>query len=354
MHTHSLPPTDRDEIAEPKRSKRFDEAAINEGLKSYPEHQAKTVKRFWKYYWDNSLTLATAADLIDRDDSTLGEIFRGQYGARPDHVIEAMGEFLELQEKRDAAPKVRFVETGLAKRIFMLCDRTRVLQKMSFIIGETHVGKTEPLMEYERRNNHGKTIYTRCPSDGSVKAYAEGLAVRFGISTKTSRSAMKAMIMKEFRADMLLIVDELSACIQHNPTAKRRVQIMEFVREIFDRTKCSVVGCATPIFRKEMQDGEFSRLFAQCMSRRFCMMEVKPKTPQADLNLYAAAYGLPPSSGPARELETQVIESERLGHWLTLLQIGSSVAANEKKPFSWSHVLSAKEGLDELEGRGGK
>jgi hypothetical protein len=109
------------------------------------------------------------------------------------------------------------------------------------------------------------------------------------------------------------------------------------------------VLCGTNVFRDAMEKGAVERILRQLKRRRLCTLQLPHVPCQRDLNTFAAAYGLPPSSGTARDLERQMVESEALGMWLTLLRMAAKNAAQHKQTMTWGHVNTARQVLRHLE-----
>jgi hypothetical protein len=147
---------------------------------------------------------------------------------------------------------------------------------------------------------------------------------------------------------MLLIVDEVQQCVysrRENTAAKP----IEFLREIFDAAKCGLVICATPVFGDEMETGRFAGILRQCKLRRLCRLMLPAIPTAADLDTFAAAYGLPPAAGDSLRMQTDVIREEALGIWLTLLRMAAKLAKRSGRPMGWEHVRRAHLGLKSLE-----
>jgi len=316
-----------------------------------PDAQRSAIRRFHSYYMDNNLSLDEAAALIRFESGAiLSQVFRGKYGAKLDNIVAEIESFFELQDKRSLGKKLPFIETRLTKRIWDICDAALEFQKIAFIFGDMQIGKTAALREWALRHNHGSTIYVRVPTGGALLNFMTRLANELHISGNMSITKLRERIIGAFDSRMLLIVDEAHACIRDSGNQSMPVQTIEFIREIFDETDCGVVLCATNVFRDAMETGAVSKVLRQTRRRRLCALQLPNVPTQTDLNTFAAAYGLPVSSGPARELETRMIEHEALGMWLTLLRMGAKIAAQRRRAMTWNDVLNASAGLKELEG----
>lgn len=53
-----------------------------------------------------------------------------------------------------------------------------------------------------------------------------------------------------------------------------------------------------------------------------------------------------PPEGRALAIESEVIRTDGLGFWCTILECGEQIAANRKKRFTWDHVIDAHAALN--------
>jgi DNA transposition AAA+ family ATPase len=365
MHNASLPPTDRDEpaaqalaapasnaaIAMTEARQRIPGDVVNKATADLPDSQRSSIRRFHAFYIENDLSLEEAARLIRLSGTTLSLVLRGKYDATLDNVVSEIESFFELQDKRRQGRKMEFIQTKLTERIWNVCDAALEFQRIAFIFSESQVGKTEALQAYARAHNHGSTIYTSVPTGGHLLHFLCKLAGALRISHQQRRDDLRRRIIEAFDDRMLLIVDEAHQCVPVRGRSPAPLQTIEFVRELFDESKCGLVICATNVFRDAMErDAAFAGILKQTRRRRLCAVQLPDRPSREDLNTFSAAYGLPPSSGQARALETALIGEEALGMWLTLLRMAAKLATQAKQPLSWPHVLTAHAGLQALEG----
>lgn len=323
---------------------------VHKATAELPDNQRGAIRRFHSYYMEHDLDLAEAGKLIRMDRATLSLVFRGKYPARLDNIVKEMEEFFDLLDRRSEGRKLQFIETKLTKKIWNVCAAAVEFQKIAFIFGDMQIGKSEALIAFKDAHNHGNTTYTDVPTGGALLHFLHKLAEIHKISTNTRIGDLRRRIIDCYDDRMLLIVDEIHRCIPHAGRSSASIHTIEFIRELYDEKKCGVVLCGTNVFREGMEKGSMEKILRQTKRRRLCMLQL-PNTPtQGDLNIFAAAYGLDPSEGKARELEKRMVEDEALGMWLTLLRMGAKLAAAAKaRQMNWGHVLSAHAGLQELE-----
>jgi DNA transposition AAA+ family ATPase len=300
---------------------------------------------------EHDLSLVEVAKLINYSPAVVTLLFRGKYSGDIGAVVKEVEEFFELLDKRAQGQKLTFIHTELTRRIWRVCEASLEFQKIAFVFGDMQIGKTEALKAYAAAHNHGSTIYVSMPTGGALGPFLNRMADVLRIPQNLNTNKLRERIINSFDDRMLLIVDECHRCIREGSTSVHPVQTIEFIRELFDERQCGLVLCATNVFRDAMESGGVSKILRQIKRRRLCALQLPTTPSQADLNLFAAAYKLPPSEGAARELERRMVEDEALGMWLTLLRMGAKLAVQRRQEMKWSHVISAHNGLKQLEGQ---
>lgn len=368
MHTNSLPPTDRDETAEPsvpfgvsdqiesnpvqamKAARQIVPGdVVNKATADLPDNQRSALRRFHAYYVENALSLEEAADLLHLSGTTISLVFNGRYTAKLDNIVAEIETFFRFLDKRSLGRKLTFIQTSMTKRIWQVCDAALEFQRIAFVFGDQQIGKTEALKAYQAEHNHGSTIYSEMVTGGSMYDYLVSLARELRISPNQRIPVLRQRIMDAFDDRMLLIVDEVHRCVDDAAYGKA-IRTVEFLRELFNRRHCGMVCAATNVFRDEMESGPLEKILRQMKRRRLCSLQLPSVPTQADLNMFASAYKLAPATGDAKKLEADMVENEALGMWLTLLRMASKIAAQRKQPLEWAHVITAREGLKQLEG----
>lgn len=322
-----------------------------------PEAEKGAIRWFHKYAKDNDLTNGEAGLLIKYSDSAISTLFRGKYTADIKEIVGKIVAFrdselkkVELAEARAAVKKVPFVKTALTKKIWDLCRATRIFQRISYIFSDSQIGKSENLLQYQMAHNHGNTIYISVPTQGTLIHFIEKLAEVLSIPMTRNASYLRRRIINSFDHTMLLIVDEVHRCIPKS-TSAMSLQTIEFIREIHDEKKCGVVMCGTNAFMDEIQKGKHMKMLKQARRRRLAFLPLPINPTEADLNTFAAAYGLKPATGEALKLQNRIVDDEALGFWLTILRMGADLAAKRKRGvMSWQDVIEAEAGLRDLEG----
>ena len=324
---------------------------VNRATEHLPDNQRSAIRRLHAFYTDEALSLGELSTRTKIDAAVLSQVFRGKYTAKVDNTVAAIERFFKIEEMRSQVQKVPFIPTSLTRKIWNVCDLAVKFQRIGFIFSESQIGKSAALKSYTAEHNHGSTIYVSVPTGGTLLNFQAALAKALRISPHQRQAELRERIKAAFDDRMLLIVDEAHQCIpSRQSTSYRSLQTLEFVREIGDSRGCGMVLCATNVFPKAMkEDAGVGKILEQIKRRRFAMLNLPPEPTQADLNTFAAHYGLEPSEGESRLIEKQVINEEGLGMWLTYLRMANELAANGKTRLLWAHVLSAHANLEKLE-----
>lgn len=318
-------------------------------ISEYSDEDRELVLWFYHFVRDRDLDYGTAALLLKKADGenySRDSVYQLLTGRRspdqlPRPLIKAIAEYRDIVNAEAAARRAPFIETSLAQRIFAYCEAAHTHHRIGWIYGDSQIGKTEALEEYQRRNNHGRTIMVRVPTRGLLCDFLGRLAFQCGISPRLPSSHMRRRIGEYFRANNLLIVDELHACF--TPTERlSSYDVIEFVRELFDETKCGVILCATNVLRDSLdKTGVHRKVAVQCRRRGLAPLNLENVPLKSDLAKFAHHYGLTPATGEALALQTEIVTQEGLGSWLTFLAAGHRMAKKKAKPLAWSHVISA-------------
>jgi hypothetical protein len=330
---------------------------VNKATAELPDNQRSAIRRFHAYCTENDLSLAEASELIELSPTSgsLSLVFHNRYPAKLDGIVSRINGF--FAERSSPSRKLDFIETKLTQKIWRVCDVALEFQKIGFIYGDQQIGKSEALKAFQRAHNHGSTVYVEVPTGGNLLDFLTVLAERLRISPFQRLAVLRRRIINAFDKRMLLIVDEAHRTVD-DMAGPKAVRTIEFIRELFNEKQCGVVICATNVLRDAMESGPLEKILRQARRRRLAAVQLPSIPTQEDLNIFAGAYGLPPSTGEARKLETHMIEHEALGMWLTLLRMAAKVAAQAKvgttstssPKMEWSHVLTAHKGLQALEG----
>ncbi len=344
---------------------------INLATSDLPDNQRSAIRWAAGYCRAKNLHHAEFAALIKKPDGTpysKDSVYHMFTGGRDESSLVSMVEAIErlrkIEDARAEQTRAPFVETRLAKRIFLLCRRSFLRQKMVFIFGDSQVGKTTALEEYARRHNHGETIYVRMSTGGTLCDFLRELAEVLEIPGSNSSQDLKRRILQSFDSRMLLIVDECEECLRESKYGVRGLDTLNFIREIHDKRKCGVVLAGANIFRKRLYHGTHSLSMVRLVRRGMPPLQLPNVPGQADLATFAEHFGLPPA--PAEvigvrvtevdddgnekriaveksplALQNDTVKTHGLGRWLMILTEASDTARERRKTISWGFVLHA-------------
>lgn len=324
---------------------------VNVATADLPDDQRSAVRWLHSFASERNLSYSELAAKVGYDESTLSRVFNGKYAGDLAAVCAQIESLKKLEEERATVHRAAFVETSLTKRIWQVCDAARIYQGFFGIKGDSQIGKTTALEEYQRRNNHGATIYVRVPEGGQKGSFIAELARKLRISPQLKATELEARIFAAFDERMILIVDEAHQCLR-SITIKRGLRTLEFIRELQERAKCGVVLSMTEEGWEQIDQGKHAKMLQQVKRRCTAICALPPRPPARDLHAFAAAFNLPPApeDSPAHALQTDTIHYDGLGKWLKTLTAASRLAAKNRKPLTWDLVVKAGHGIRAMEG----
>lgn len=191
----------------------------------------------------------------------LFKVFGGSYEASLDGVLEAIG-----QARQRLAHSVGFIETPITLRIFEALDYARDMRAIVTITGETGRSKTTALLEWQRRNNHGKSVYVRSTSGVTRFSLIRQLCLAVGIGIREAKTCeLETRLFRVF-GRKVLIVDEAGHLL---PTkhGRRGAEPLELIRDLHDICGCGVALCMTDVYLQLLRQGPDSPFFEQFLGR---------------------------------------------------------------------------------------
>lgn len=328
---------------------KIDRSKVFESVRELPVPQRETILALYDHATEKQLTLADIAEGIGMDATTVHKVFSGTHNAGKEKFCARAKRFLEISREREGTEPLAFVETALSRKIWNAVERARRYNRITFVFGESQIGKTTALEAYAQANKEN-TVLVRMPSSPTLRSFVHRLSRQLGAGKSMSHFDRREFILEKFRRNDVLVVDEAhQAFMTETRINVTHAKIFEFIREIHDTTHCGVTLVATEIFKRELlKDKEFAGVMSQTM-RRELYAYTAPKTPtEADLARFAEAYGLPPATDEAKAAQKEVIEKDRLGVWLTVLRMAAGVATKRGVALTWEHVLLAKSERERL------
>lgn len=367
METEETPKQPIERVAQVPRPWTIAADVVARATATLPEPQREALRWLDQHARTAGLTLRDVSSQITKDDgspysiATLYAVLTGkrtEEGAGIDRVCESI-----LQYKRrtlETAPRMdtAFIETDLSALMFRAFRTAMNRHRLSFIFGESQIGKTAAAVEFQRQNNHGKTILVRMPTGGALTTLSDEMSQLFGIA-RNNLVGGRRRVMDCFDESNLLIVDECQHALSTRSGISRS---LEWLREIYDRRHCGVVLIGNYAFKGALENNS---VLKQLWKRRSPGSVVQlPEVPgPRDVARFSAAFGLPPApteklvvrfqvmdeatgqqvartySAVPADLERTVLRRQGLGSWIKLLEDAKDDAAEGKKPMSWGRVL---------------
>lgn len=372
MSTHAQAPNPQSDTVNRARIQHFRIPAdqIARAVKDLPDEQAIPIKWLGHYCRLNNLGKTQIGTLIKQSSGkyysydSIYQIFTGgrvRRGENIQPIVEAIETLRTLEMEREKLVTSGFIHTRLASEIWKRCDRARLRQRIAYIFGDSQIGKTEALREYQRRNNHGQTIYIEVPDGGAKGSLLKAIAKQLGgISYKITNEQLADRIIDSIDHTMLIIFDEAHRLFKSNAGLRS----LDFIRRLWNESKCGIVISMTNEGKDEFLTGRNAKELQQLWRRRIQPLQL-PNVPFSDdLDLFSAAYALPPAddkpiaikvkvtmaSGRQRTqthtqsplaLQTQAIAEEGLGVWIMILQDAADIATDLNREITWGAVIKA-------------
>jgi DNA transposition AAA+ family ATPase len=313
------------------------------------QQQCDLIWWFFNFAKSNDWSLKQAGSELGVDGSTLHRVMRNDYGAKLDNFCAKLERYKKLALERATFKNAQFVETKTAQSIFQVCDAALFSQTIAFVFGDSQQGKTTALEEYARRHNHGQTKYIRLPASAGVQLVAKEFAKACYVSHKSCFEKLRERIFRSIDNKNLIIVDELHQCFSSYNKAST-IKVLEFIREIHDRTQCGMVLCGTHVLQEEIERGKLSLMAEQLRRRGIIRMELPKRPPKSDIDKIAKSFGLPAPEGDSVEYDIirSMLQSSGLGMYVKFLQAASSMANKQQQALAWPHFIKTHDILARL------
>jgi len=307
---------------------------------------------FYCYARESHWRLSDAAEALGKDKTTAYRLFNGSYGASYDNLLEAILRYKKIALERGKRRNIGFIETSTFAKVSAICKSALYDSMPAFIYGASQIGKTECLKEYARRNNHGQTKYIRMPAAPSFPFFLKMIAEACFISTRLNADATRRRIVDAIDDRNLLIVDEFHQCLITSSELTAR-KIVEYLREIYDRTGCGVAICGTKVIQDEFDHGRQNMVFDQFRRRGMLELMLPDTPPKRDIVKIAGAFDLPDPDAKILDVIKSMLQESGIGKYFKFLQYAHGIAVNRKEKLSWSHFCAAYDGVKKLSSKKG-
>ena len=308
----------------------------------------------WLYNYAQEFHLKEAdlaAKMGAYDKNTIYQVFRGIYGVQSGgkysswaNFIKAVKDFKSVEIEEMKKKRIGIIETEVKKTVFTACQAALNDGMPAFIYGASQIGKTTALMEFQRLNNHGRTVYLRMGSGWTRPRLVRELAARFGNGVKATKCwALEDAIFGSLTRYNLLIIDEFHLAMETATDASAKA-IMEFIREIYDRTGCGLVMSATKVGLTGIESGKNMLLFDQLRRRGVVRVILPDVPPVRDINTIARSFDLPLPAGEILQHIKTLIKTRGLGVFIKYLQKSYAVSRKAKEELSWDSFRKVANG----------
>lgn len=309
----------------------------------------------WWFYCharESNWRLVDCADAINKDKTTVHRLFNGSYGAAYDKVLEEIKRYKKIADERSKRRNIGFIETSTFHKVDAICRNALYDSMPAFITGDSQIGKTACLLEHARRNNHGQTKYIRMPAAPSFPFFLKMVADACFISTRLNADATRRRIVDAIDDKTLVIVDELhEAFITASDLTARK--IVEYLREVYDRTGCGIVVCGTKVISDEFERGRQKLVFDQFRRRGMLELVLPDTPPKSDIIKIAAAFDLPAPDSKVFDTIKLMLQESGIGKYFKFLQYANGISVNRKEKMSWNHFCQAYDGVKSMSSKKG-
>ncbi len=305
---------------------------------------------FWLYSYaqDKNMTLKGLGEKIGYNASAVHSILNCKYGARLDNVVSAINAFRRKEEAAAKNKAIGFVETETWRTISTACLSALKDGMPAFIYGASQLGKTTCLLEFQRTHNHGTTKYIRLGTGWTKARFVRELARVCRCFARDQRTGdLEDRIFGALNDRMLLIVDEFHLAIE-TTTDKASKEIVEFIREVFDRTGAGLVLSSTKVGLEGLENGRNRMLFDQLRRRGIVKVILPDVVKVKDVNTFARAFELPLPAGETLAGVKRLLKIRGLGVFIKYLQKAYQLAKAGKTDLTWEIFERVNEGYEAL------
>lgn len=305
-------------------------------------------------------SLDETATRLGVDKTTVSRLYLGTYRNEQKGVLPPPAKMLSrLRIIRDQARtevlhanKGRIV-TPTSGLIHKVCQKVWNQRAMGFLVGPSHIGKTEALQWFRDENNHGTTVYLRMSAQSGQQELLRLFAEALKLSRDCPAYRLKPRILSALDESNFIIVDEVHQAMwtyQKGQSAK----CMELLREIHDRTGAAMLLCGTLIVDHELRSGHDAALLKQIERRGIVKCRLPRALPAGDVQAICAAHGL---ADPAleegakwRALGTQsahlaalsdIAHEHGIKRLILTLQDAHQLAKKAKRDVTWNDFTRA-------------
>ena len=332
----------------------FPASSVQDGMKrliaegKVDEDGADAIYWLFQYAQEKGLGYEGCGAALGISGTTVFHLFHADYNASYAKMVQTILRFKKIEEERSKTKSLGFVKTWTAEQVFTVCDAALYDGMPAFIYGSSQTGKTTALEEYQKTHNHGTTKYVRMGVRWNKRRLVRKLAQACKCFSETAHGdQLEERIMRSVTDRMLLIVDEFHLALE-TTTDLAAKEIVEFIREIYDRTHCGLVVCGTKVAETGLESGRNMLLFDQ-LRRRGLVKLVLPDVPRkTDVNRFAREFSLPAPTGELFDTIKVLLKRYGLGMYVKYLRKADALARNAGEAVTWDHFKAVSDGYANL------
>lgn len=325
-------------------------SSVQDGLKrliaegKVDDDEADAIYWLYQFAQDKGLSYEGCGQMVGISGTTVFHLFHADYAASYGAVVQKILKFKKIEEERAKQKSIGFVKTWTSEQVFAVCESALYDGMPAFIYGSSQTGKTTALQEFQRTHNHGTTKYVRMGVRWNKRRLVRELAQACKcFSDSAHGEQLEERIFKSLNDRMLLIVDEFHLALE-TTTDLAAKEIVEFIREIYDRTGCGLVVCGTKVAETGLESGRNMLLFDQ-LRRRGLVKLVLPDVPKrADVNRFAREFSLAAPTGELFDGVKTILKRYGLGMYVKYLRKADALARDRGETMSWEHFKSVADG----------
>lgn len=305
---------------------------------------------FWLHGFgqDKNVSDANLSAMMKVSQAAVSQLFSGKYAAEDwTPMIDRIKALKEVEEEEMKKLDLGFVMTHTAKTIFAACEGAMTDGMPAFIYGASQIGKTTALEEFQRTHNHGRTKYLRVGSNWTKARFVRELGLACKVRNLVSMTTwqIEDSVFESLNRYNLLIVDEFHLCMETVSDATSR-EIVEFIREVYDRTRCGLVLSSTKVGLQDLEGGKNAMLFDQLRRRGVLKVVLPDVPPLKDINAIAKSFGLELPKGDVLAKVKALLKTRGLGVFVKYLQKAHALAG--KEPMTWDRFFYVNDGYAAL------
>jgi hypothetical protein len=211
--------------------------------------------------------------------------------------LELMAQLRRYEIRVKHSGQMEFVQTPtyLCISNFITAKRAHgEVCKFGGIVGPTGSQKSESFRFYRALNNHGAVEHVEAPANGKLGTLQEKIARAYHSTGNQILRRREACVRENVNETRCMILDNVQD--MYDPRAGSRQPCFNWLRELQDDTRCTIILSFTDDFLKQDLTGGVAKgYFEQFLGRMGGlrdMLKLPQFTPASDIRVIARAFGL--------------------------------------------------------------